>query len=52
MRQADELYRAGQGRLGTKESVFAKIICTQNNEQLRLIFEDYFKKTRNGKFTH
>lgn len=50
VKQAKELYKAGQGRLGTKDTVFTNILCTQSYDQLQLVFEEYFKQTRNGKF--
>lgn len=45
--QADAklLYQAGSGRLGTDESTFNRIICAQNMEQLKLVFEEYHKVT-------
>lgn len=39
--QAEELYAAGEGRLGTEESTFSKILAHENFEQLNEIFEQY-----------
>ncbi|XP_031356763.1 annexin B10-like isoform X1 [Photinus pyralis] len=39
--QAEELYAAGEGRLGTEESSFSKILGHENFDQLRQIFEEY-----------
>ncbi|KAK4872555.1 hypothetical protein RN001_014584 [Aquatica leii] len=39
--QAEELYNAGEGRLGTEESTFSKILGHENFNQLRQIFEEY-----------
>lgn len=38
---AEELYGAGEGRLGTEESTFSKILVHENFEQLNEIFEQY-----------
>lgn len=42
---AHALYRAGEGRLGTNESTFLNILCSQNFLQLNLIFSEYHKLT-------
>ncbi|KAF5272707.1 hypothetical protein FQA39_LY07734 [Lamprigera yunnana] len=39
--QAEELYNAGEGQLGTEESAFSKILGHENFNQLRQIFEEY-----------
>jgi len=41
--QADQLYKSGEGRLGTSEQAFNMILATQSYEQLRLTFEAYEK---------
>lgn len=41
--QAEQLYKAGEGRLGTSEKSFNMILATQSYEQLRLTFEAYTK---------
>uniref|UniRef100_A0A0N5B6N0 Annexin n=1 Tax=Strongyloides papillosus TaxID=174720 RepID=A0A0N5B6N0_STREA len=39
------LYRAGEGRLGTDESAFLGILCSQNFAQLKTIFNEYHRLT-------
>lgn len=39
--QAEELYAAGEGKLGTEESAFTKILAHENFNQLNEIFEQY-----------
>ncbi|XP_037074136.1 annexin A4-like [Pollicipes pollicipes] len=41
--QAQQLYKAGEGRLGTSEKSFNMILATQSYEQLRLTFQAYEK---------
>ena len=41
-----ELYTAGEGRLGTDESEFNRILCTQSHAQLVLTIEEYQKLSR------
>ena len=40
-----ELYSAGAKRLGTDESKFNQILCSQSFEQLQLTFDEYHKLT-------
>lgn len=40
---ARSLYKAGEQRLGTDESVFSSILAAQNFAQLRLVFDEYQK---------
>jgi len=42
---AAELKEAGIGQIGTDESVFNRILCSQNHNQLRLVFHEYKKMT-------
>lgn len=39
--QAESLYNAGEGKLGTDEEIFNKILAHENFNQLRRIFEEY-----------
>lgn len=39
--QAEELYAAGEGKLGTEESAFTKILAHESFGQLKQIFEEY-----------
>lgn len=39
--QAEELYAAGEGQLGTEESSFTKILAHENFAQLKEVFEQY-----------
>ena len=43
VREAKELYNAGEGRLGTDEAKFTEIIGTRSFAQLRATFEEYNK---------
>jgi annexin A7/11 len=42
-KEAQELYDAGQGRLGTDEGEFVRILCSRSFAQLRATFEEYYK---------
>ncbi|CEF64345.1 Annexin family and Annexin repeat-containing protein [Strongyloides ratti] len=42
---ANTLYQAGEGRLGTDESTFLNILCSQNFAQLKFIFSEYHRLT-------
>lgn len=39
--QAEALYSAGEGKLGTDEAIFNKILAHENFQQLRRVFEEY-----------
>uniref|UniRef100_A0A3F2YWM9 Annexin n=1 Tax=Anopheles epiroticus TaxID=199890 RepID=A0A3F2YWM9_9DIPT len=43
--QAKQLYAAGEGKLGTDESVFYKIMAHASFSQLEYVFEEYKKMT-------
>lgn len=40
-RDAKDLYKAGEGKLGTDESKFNQVLCTQSFEQLQCLFNEY-----------
>ena len=42
-REAQELYRAGEKKLGTDESIFNKIIAVRSYAQLTATFDAYVK---------
>lgn len=46
--EADELYKAGEGKFGTDSSVFIRILCTRSFLQLRATFEEYDKLSKIG----
>ena len=48
VREAKELYDAGEGRLGTDETKFTEIIGTRSFAQLRTTFEEYAKVCYKG----
>lgn len=39
--QAEALYNAGEGKFGTDEEVFNKVLAHENFHQLRRMFEEY-----------
>lgn len=43
--QAKQLYDAGEGKMGTDESVFTKILAHASFDQLEYVFEEYKKMT-------
>ncbi|XP_035779743.1 annexin B10-like [Anopheles albimanus] len=43
--QAQQLYNAGEGRFGTDETAFYKILAHSSFDQLEYVFEEYKKKT-------
>jgi len=40
----EALYKAGEGKIGTKESVFVEILCKRSDNHLRQVFECYNQK--------
>ena len=42
---ADEIYKAGEAKLGTDESVFNKYFCTLSSHELALVSKEYHKLT-------
>jgi len=45
-REAKVLYEAGEGRWGTDESEFNRILCIQSHQQLALTFAEYQKLSK------
>ena len=41
--QAEMLYQAGEGKLGTDEDAFVEVLANANQRQAYLIFEEYKK---------
>lgn len=37
------MYKAGQGRIGTDEGEFVRILCSRSFAQLRATFDEYYK---------
>ncbi|CAF1076869.1 unnamed protein product [Brachionus calyciflorus] len=46
-KEAQELYDAGEGKFGTDESEFIRILCTRPFPQLNATFEEYRKISKN-----
>lgn len=44
-KEADDLYKAGEGKFGTEESEFVRILCTRSFPQLAATFDAYAAKT-------
>jgi len=42
-KEADELYAAGEGKTGTDEAVFNRILCLRSQDHLRAVFAAYLK---------
>ncbi|XP_078055572.1 annexin A4-like isoform X2 [Mustelus asterias] len=40
-KDAQDLYNAGEGRMGTDESKFNAILCARNRSHLKAVFEEY-----------
>jgi len=45
-KEAQELYDAGQGKVGTDESAFVRILCSRSFHQLHATFEAYYENCK------
>lgn len=45
-KEAEELYRAGEKKIGTDESAFLKIMALRHFYQLRATFEEYARVSK------
>jgi hypothetical protein len=47
-KEAQELYDAGEGKLGTDEIEFIRILCRRSFAQLRATYNEYFQIANNS----
>lgn len=48
IKDANELYKAGEGKLGTNESEFIRILCSRSFDHLNMVAHEYSRLSKNS----